>query len=98
MVAVLLVLAAVMFTLQHLTPTDPVHAMLGANASKAQIAAQRHKLGYDKPLPQQSLHYVGGLLHGDMQTSLRPRRPVTTDLAAYLPATLELALFAVLLA
>lgn len=98
MVAVLLVLAAVIFTLQHLTPTDPVHAMLGANAQPAQIAAERHKLGYDRPLPQQYVHFVGGLLHGDLQMSLRTRRPVTTDLAAYLPATLELALFGVLLA
>ena len=93
MVMILLVLAGVVFTLQRLTPTDPVHAMLGANASKEQIAAANHKLGYDKPLPQQYISYVGGLLHGDMQDSLRTRRPVTTDLAAYLPATLELALF-----
>jgi peptide/nickel transport system permease protein len=93
MVMILLVLAGVVFTLQRLTPTDPVHAMLGANASKEQIAATNHKLGYDKPLPQQYISYVGGLLHGDMQDSLRTRRPVTTDLAAYLPATLELALF-----
>jgi peptide/nickel transport system permease protein len=98
MVVILLVLAAVVFTLQHLTPTDPVHAMLGANASKAQIAAENHKLGYDKPLPQQYLSYVGGLFHGDLQQSLRTRRPVTTDLAAYLPATLELALFGLVLA
>jgi len=67
--------------------------MLGANASKEQIAAENHKLGYDKPLPQQYLHYVGGLAHGDLQMSLRTRRNVTTDLGAYLPATLELALF-----
>jgi peptide/nickel transport system permease protein len=98
MILILLVLAAIVFGLQQLTPTDPVHAMLGANASKEQIAFENHKLGYDKPLPQQYLHYVGGLLHGDMQESLRTRRPVTTDLGAYLPATLELTLFAVFLA
>ena len=98
MVLILLVLAGVVFTLQHLTPTDPVHAMLGANASKEQIAAQNHKLGYDKPLPQQYVSYVGDLLHGDMQMSLRTRRPVTTDLAQYLPATLELAFFGLVVA
>lgn len=98
MVAVLLVLAAVVFGLQRLTPTDPVHAMLGANASKSMIAAERHKLGYDKPLVTQYVHYIGGLFHGDLQMSLRTRRPVSTDLGDYLPATLELALFGLIVA
>jgi peptide/nickel transport system permease protein len=98
MAAILLVLAAVVFTLQRLTPTDPVHAMLGANASKSAIAAENHKLGYDKPVVEQYFHYIGGLLHGDLQMSLRTRRPVTTDLGAYLPATLELTGFALILA
>jgi peptide/nickel transport system permease protein len=98
MVAVLLFLAAVVFTLQQLTPTDPVHSFLGANASKAAIKAESHKLGYDKPLPQQYLHFVGGVLHGNFQMSLRTRRPVATDLRHYLPATLELALFGLVLA
>jgi peptide/nickel transport system permease protein len=98
MAAVLLFLAAVVFVLQHLTPTDPVHSFLGANASKAAIKAESHRLGYDKPLPQQYLHFVGGLLHGDFQMSLRTRRPVATDLRRYVPATLELALFGLALA
>src|SRR4051812_40266911 len=93
MVLILLVLAAVVFTLQQVTPTDPVHVKLGANASKEQIAAERHRLGYDDPLLSQYVGYVGDLLHGDLQESLRTRRPVTTDLGAYVPATLELALF-----
>jgi peptide/nickel transport system permease protein len=98
MVLILFVLAAVVFTLQQVTPTDPVHVMLGANASKEQIAAESHKLGYDKPLAAQYLDYVGDLVHGDLQMSLRTRRPVTTDLGAYLPATLELCLFGMVLA
>jgi peptide/nickel transport system permease protein len=98
MVAVLLVLAATVFVLQRLTPTDPVHAMLGANASKEVIAAERHKLGYDKPLVVQYVDYIGGLVRGDMQMSLRTRRPVATDLGHYLPATLELTLFALVVA
>ena len=98
MAAVLLFLAAVVFTLQHLTPTDPVHSYLGANASRAAIKAESHKLGYDRPLPIQYLRYVGGLTHGNFQMSLRTRRPVATDLRHYLPATLELALFGLLAA
>lgn len=98
MVAVLLFLGGVVFILQHLTPTDPVHSFLGANASRAAIKVESHKLGYDKPLPQQYLHYVGGMVHGNFQMSLRTRRPVATDLRHYLPATIELASFGLVLA
>ena len=98
MVAVLFFLAGVVFTLQHLTPTDPVHSYLGANATQAAIKAESHKLGYDRPLPAQYVHYVVGILHGNFQMSLRTRRPVATDLRHYLPATLELALFGLVLA
>jgi peptide/nickel transport system permease protein len=98
MVGILVVLAAIVFTLARFTPADPVHAMLGANASKARIAAERHKLGYDRPVPVQFADYVGGLFHGDLQMSLRTRRPVMTDLGTYLPATLELAMAGLALA
>src|SRR3954466_4681175 len=97
-IGVLAVLAGVMFLLQQVTPADPVHAMLGANASQEKIDAKRHELGYDKPVVQQYVDYMSGLLHGDMQMSLRTRRPVTTDLADYLPATIELAFYGVLMA
>ena len=98
MIVVLLVLAFVILCLQRYTPADPVRAKLGANASKESVARERHRLGYDKPLPVQYLNYVRGLLHGDMQDSLRTRHPVLDDLRAYLPATLELALFSLVLA
>ncbi len=98
MVAVLLFLALVVFVLQHVTPFDPVRALLGAHASAAAMTAERHKLGYDRPLAVQYLHYVGDLLRGNMQMSLRTRRPVMTDLRHYLPATLELAAFGLVLA
>lgn len=92
MVGILLVLAFVVLCLQRYTPADPVRAKLGANASRTSVAAERHRLGYDKPLPAQYVTYVGDLLHGDMQDSLRTRRPVVTDLGDFLPATLELTL------
>ncbi|MDQ1466206.1 MAG: peptide/nickel transport system permease protein [Actinomycetota bacterium] len=98
MVGILIVLAAVVFALERFTPADPVHVMVGANASKETIAATKHQLGYDKPVPQQFVSYLGDLAHGDLQMSLRTRRPVTTDLGDYLPATIELAAFGMLLA
>jgi peptide/nickel transport system permease protein len=98
MVLVLLFLVVVVFTLQHLSPTDPVHSFLGANASRAAVKAESHKLGYDRPLVAQYLRYVGDLLRGNLQMSLRTRRPVSTDLGHYLPATAELAIFSLFLA
>ena len=98
MVGVLLFLAAVVFVLQHNTPVDPVHSFLGANASEAAVKAERHKLGYDRPLLVQYVSYVTGMLRGNLGMSLRTRRPVSTDLRDYLPATLELAAFGLLLA
>lgn len=98
MVGVLLFLAAVVFVLQHNTPVDPVHSFLGANASEAAVKAERHKLGYDRPLLVQYVSYVTGMLHGNLGMSLRTRRPVSTDLRDYLPATLELAAFGLVLA
>ena len=98
MFGILLVLTAIVFGVQQLSPTDPVHDYLGANSTPAQIAAARHKLGYDRPLPVQYVRYVTNLLRGDMGTSLRTRQPVATDLRHVLPATLELALAAMLIA
>jgi peptide/nickel transport system permease protein len=98
MVAILLALAVAMFALQKISPLDPVHAMLGPSASPQAVAAQRHQLGLDRPVPAQFLDYLGGIFHGDLGSSYRTRRPVSSDLATFVPATAELALYALLLA
>jgi len=98
MVLVLVLLTGTVFMLEHNTPTDPVHAFLGANASPAAIQAATHQLGYDRPILVQYASYLAGLTHGDFATSLRTRNPVATDLAQFLPATAELAIFGLLLA
>jgi peptide/nickel transport system permease protein len=98
MVVILLVLSAVVFGLQRLSPVDPVHSMLGAGASAEAVARERHALGLDQPVLAQYRHYVVRLLHGDLGTSYRTRRPVSSDLAAFVPATAELAAYGLLLA
>jgi peptide/nickel transport system permease protein len=98
MIAVVLVLVFVMFVLQRVTPVDPVRAKLGSNASKQAVAAERKRLGYDDPLPVQYVNYLGDLLHGNLQESLRTRRPVMDDIRQYLPATVELGLFSLIFA
>jgi peptide/nickel transport system permease protein len=97
-VVILVVLAAALFGLQHISKSDPVHTMLGPGASPATIAAERHRLGLDRPVATQFWHYLTGLMHGDLGTSYRTRSPVATDLRTFLPATLELAMFGLLLA
>jgi len=97
-IGVLLILAAVVFLLAQITPTDPVRVMIGANATDEMVEAKREELGYDKPLVEQYVTYVTGIARGDMQMSLRTRRPVTTDLGEFLPATFELALYGVVFA
>lgn len=97
-VVILLVLTLVIFVLQSVSPGDPARAYVGANASPEMVAAQRHRLGLDDPLLTRYLHFLGGLAHGDLGRSLRTRQPVTADIGAYLPATVELVATAFLVA
>jgi peptide/nickel transport system permease protein len=72
--------------------------MVGASAPPQIVAAKRHQLGYDQPLPVRFVDYMGRLVTGDLQTSLRTRDPVLTDLGTFAPASLELALAAAAMA
>jgi peptide/nickel transport system permease protein len=92
-VVIVVALSAVMFILQKLSPVDPVHAMLGPSASPAAITHEEHVLGLDRPLPAQFLSYLNGLLRGNLGMSFRTRRPVSTDLGSFVPATAELSLY-----
>lgn len=93
-VPTLLGLLAVTFTISHIIPADPVALVAGDLATPDQVEALRIKLGFDKPLPLQFLHYLGRLSRGDMGVSLYTTRPIAEDLARRLPATIELTLVA----
>ncbi len=95
-VVVMLGVSLITFAISHVVPADPVAAALGDHASDNQIAAFRAEYGLDKPLAEQYLVYVNGLLHGDLGTSIRTRRPVAADLRDFFPATFELSLAALL--
>ena len=82
------------FSLIHLVPGDPVQAMLGENASPADIADLRGKLGLDRPLIVQYTAFLKGMVTGDLGTSLRTNQPVAAAIAERLPATFELAIAA----
>ena len=89
-VVILLTLSLVIFVLQYVSPGDPARAYVGANASNEMVAAERQRLGLNDPFFTQYFRFLGGLFTGDLGRSLRTRQPVTSDLAAYLPATVEL--------
>jgi len=86
-----LAVATAVFALLHLVPGDPVEMMLGEGAQPSEAAALRHRLGLDLPLGTQYLRFVGGLLRGDLGTSLHWSEPVSRLLWRHYPATLELA-------
>jgi peptide/nickel transport system permease protein len=90
--------ACLVFLLIHLVPGDPVDVMLGESARPADREALRAALGLDQSLARQLLDYFGGLLRLDLGISLHGRQPVSELLAARIPATLQLALVAMLIA
>jgi peptide/nickel transport system permease protein len=91
MVVVLLVLTAVVFVLRQLQPADPARVALGGRASTGAVEEYRRELGLNQPLVVQYVTYLGNIVQGDLQISVRTRRPVSEDLAVAIPATLELA-------
>jgi ABC-type dipeptide/oligopeptide/nickel transport system permease component len=97
-IPVLVGVATLVFSLIHLVPGDPVQAMLGESASPEDVAQLRGRLGLDRPLYVQYVSYMKGAVTGDLGTSLRTNQPVTSIIAARVPATFELALAAMLVA
>jgi peptide/nickel transport system permease protein len=65
------------FFLIHLVPGDPIRIMVGGKAPPAVVAAIDHRLGLDRPLPNQYLTFVGHALRGDLGDSIVLRRSVS---------------------
>jgi peptide/nickel transport system permease protein len=91
-----LLAASLVFSLIHLIPGDPVEMMLGEGAQRADVEALRRDLGLDRPLLEQYGSFLGGLLRGDLGSSLRSGEPVLAIVLQRFPATLELAVASLL--
>ncbi|GAB4280858.1 MAG: ABC transporter permease [Deferrisomatales bacterium] len=98
LVPTVLGVVTLVFAFLHLVPGDPVEVMLGETARAADKTALRAELGLDRPILEQYAGYLGGLLQGDLGHSFVHRRPVREVIAARLPATLELAGWALVVA
>jgi peptide/nickel transport system permease protein len=98
LVFVLFGMSLMTFIVSHAIPADPARLLAGLEVSREQVESVRREYGLDKPLVQQYLQYLVGLLRGDFGKSLSTRRPVREDLQKFFPATLELGLAATAIA
>ena len=96
--AVALGVSCLVFFFLHLAPGDPVDVMLGETAQAADREALREALGLNQPLPTQLGQYLAGVVTLDFGTSIHTRQPVLEMILERLPATVELAVAALLVA
>ena len=91
-------IATLVFLLLRVAPGDPVDAVLGSRAPAAAKAAMRARLGLDQSLLDQYLHYLHGLIQGDLGQGLINQEPVSNIINRTLPASLELSVVALVVA
>ncbi len=97
MLPVLALVSLIVFTIIHLTPGDPALIMLGEEATPQALAALRHELGLDQPLPVQYFVWLSHVLRGDLGRSIRTNQPVIEAITQRLPVTLELTTLAMVI-
>jgi peptide/nickel transport system permease protein len=97
-VPTLLIVTIIVFLLQLLLPGDPALALAGEDRDPATIAFIRAEYHLDQPLPLQYAYWLGGVVQGDLGTSIKTKTKVTTLIAEKLPVTVELSLLAMAIA
>jgi ABC-type dipeptide/oligopeptide/nickel transport system permease component len=95
---VLFGVSIVTFGLIHMIPGDPVLVMLGTDATPEELTRLRALLGFDQPIPVQYVDYMARVLQGQFGDSIIQKLPVSKLIMERLPATVELALAAILIA
>lgn len=96
-VLVLIGITVLTFLLQRVVPGNPARLIAGTRASERAVQQVRGQLGLDRPLWDQYGSYMSALLRGDLGQSVVTRNPVISDLGSYVPATLELVLYALVI-
>ena len=97
LVPVVLLASAGIWAITYAVPGGPVAALLGDGASPEQVRALTEQLGLDRPVPVQYLDWLGHALQGDLGRSLQSKEPVLTLIGQRLPATVQLAVAAMLI-
>ncbi|GFN34514.1 ABC transporter permease [Tepidimicrobium xylanilyticum] len=85
------------FTISRIIPGDPARLALGPRATAEAVEALRKEMNLDEPLLKQYVLWLKDVLNGDLGRSLTSKRPVSMDIKQFLPATIELMIFAALL-
>jgi peptide/nickel transport system permease protein len=98
LIPVLLGITFVAFAALHFIPGDPATVILGERATPEQVTAIRDQLGLNQSLVGQYVNFMGRLFHGDLGNSILSGVPISTEIASRWPATLELAIAAMLIA
>ncbi len=98
MVPVLVGLSLLLFAWVRALPGDPARALLGQRATEQSVENVTRLYGFDRPLHEQYFSYVGALLRGDFGSSTQTGQPVLDMFRTGFPATVELALSALLFA
>ncbi len=92
--------ATLLFLLFYALPTNPAEQFASGGGNRAPdptvVANLERQMGIDRPLPQQYVSYMTGLLHGDLGTSYVTREPVSGIVKETLPPSLRLAFWAIL--
>ncbi len=97
-IPVLLGLSIVLFAFVHFLPGDPCRSILGQHATEAACDRMRANLGLDQPLIVQYIEYLRKLLTGDFGASIVNNKPFLTEFGVRFPATVELAMAAMIFA
>jgi len=90
LVPILIGVSLITFVIARKLPGDAAHLMAGPLATQKQIAEVKKELRLDRPIWEQYVYYLRGLLRGDLGTSWRTGKPVAEELLKRFPATFEL--------
>ncbi|MFR2804883.1 MAG: nickel ABC transporter permease [Faecalispora jeddahensis] len=98
MIPVVIGVSLLVFMVLKMTPGDPARVVAGSEADEATVAQIREELGLNKPVLQQYVDYMAGMLHGDMGNSYTTGKPVFSEILSRMPTTFILAFAGVLVA
>jgi len=96
-IPLILGITVVSFIIANAVPADPINANLPQNAlnDPELVEAFRKRWGLDRSPVEQYFVYLGNLLQGDLGVSIKTKNPIIDDIKQFLPATMELATFSI---
>ncbi len=97
LILVIIGITLIVFIATHCLPADPARAAAGPSATAEQVEQKREELGLNRPLYEQYIDYVKGLLSFDMGTSYQSKQPVATEISSRLAATMELTILSLII-